>query len=170
MKVRNVLLLSFLALLLISLFQRAGVWFAYRNQMQKAEATLAACFKETFTLVTDAQVNRLPYPEGTVTHIVYAPDSLHLDIEDRQLHYAEQTSAVLQDGYGLPETSLDSLRLTLTAVLQREGVMGSIYIRKLDAATGRTLQTSPAGVPLPDKGIGVLTSPHVLLHPQRASP
>lgn len=167
MKVRNVLLLSFLALLLISLFQRAGVWFAYRNQMQKAEATLAACFKETFTLVTDAQVNRLPYPEGTVTHIVYAPDSLHLDIEDRQLYYAEQTSAVLQDGYGLPETSLDSLRLTLTAVLQREGVTGSIYIRKLDAATGRTLQTSPAGVPLPDKGIGVLTSPRALLHPQK---
>ena len=167
MKVRNVLLLSFLALLLISLFQRAGVWFAYRNYMQKAEATLAACFKETFTLVTDAQVNRLPYPEGTVTHIVYAPDSLHLDIEDRQLYYAEQTSAVLQDGYGLPETSLDSLRLTLTAVLQREGVTGSIYIRKLDAATGRTLQTSPAGVPLPDKGIGVLSSPRALLHPQK---
>lgn len=167
MKVKGILYLSFCALLLISLFQRAGVWFAYRNQMQKAEATLAACFKETFILVTDAQVNRLPYPEGTVTHIVYAPDSLHLDAEGRQLHYAEQTSTVLQDGYGLPETSLDSLRLTLTSILKREGVKGSIYIHKLDAATGRTLQISPAGVPLPDKGIGVLTSPRALLHSQK---
>lgn len=166
MKVRNILYLSFCALLLISIFQRAGVWFAYRNQMQKAQATLDACFKEAFTLVTDAQVNRLPYPEGTVTHMVYAPDSLHLDAEDRQLYYAEQTSAVLQDGYGQPETSLDSLRLTLSAILHREGLEGSLYIRKLDAASGRTLQTAPAGADLPDAtGIGVLTSPRALLHP-----
>lgn len=64
MKIRNILYLSFCALLLISIFQRAGVWFAYRNQMQKAQATLDACFKEAFTLVTDAQVNRLPYPKA----------------------------------------------------------------------------------------------------------
>lgn len=168
MKVKNILYLSVCALLLTSIFQRAGVWFAYRSQMQKADATLDACFKEAFTLATDAQINRLPYPEGTVTHMVYAPDSLQLNIEDRQLYYAEQTSAVLQDGYGLPETSLDSLRLTLSAILHREGLEGSLYIRKLDAATGRTLQTAPAGAALPDTtGIGVLTSPRARLHPQK---
>ena len=42
---------------------------------------------------------------------------------------------------------------------------GSIYIRKLDAATGQTLQTSPAGIALSDQeGIGVLTSPRAFLH------
>lgn len=165
MNVKHILGLSFCTLLLIILFQQAGVWFAYHSQMQKAEAVLAASFKETFILVTDAQVNRLPYAEGTLTHMVYAPDSLHLNDEDRQFYYAEQTSTILQDGYGLPETSLDSIRLTLGRILENERVEGNIYIRKLDAATGQTLQTSPAGITLPDQeGIGILTSPRAFLH------
>lgn len=165
MNVKHILGLSFCTLLLIILFQQAGVWFAYHSQMQKAEAVLAASFKETFILVTDAQVNRLPYAEGTLTHMVYAPDSLHLSDEDRQFYYAEQTSTILQDGYGLPETSLDSIRLTLGCMLENERVEGNIYIRKLDAATGQTLQTSPAGITLPDQeGIGILTSPRAFLH------
>lgn len=165
MNVKHILGLSFCTLLLIILFQQAGVWFAYHTQMQKTEAVLASSFKETFILVTDAQVNRLPYAEGTLTHMVYAPDSLRLNDEDRQFYYAEQTSVVLQDGYGLPETSLDSIRLTLGRILENERVEGSIYIRKLDAATGQTLQTSPAGIALPDQeGIGVLTSPRAFLH------
>lgn len=165
MNVKHILGLSFCTLLLIILFQQTSVWFAYHSQMQKAEAVLAASFKETFILVTDAQVNRLPYAEGTLTHMVYAPDSLHLSDEDRQFYYAEQTSTILQDGYGLPETSLDSIRLTLGRMLENERVEGNIYIRKLDAATGQTLQTSPAGITLPDQeGIGILTSPRAFLH------
>lgn len=165
MNVKHILGLSFCTLLLIILFQQAGVWFAYHSQMQKAEAVLASSFKETIILVTDAQVNRLPYAEGTLTHMVYAPDSLHLNDEDRQFYYAEQTSMVLQDGYGLPETSLDSIRLTLGRILENEGVEGRVYICKVDAATGQILQTSPAGIALPDQeGIGVLTSPRAFLH------
>ena len=95
MNVKHILGLSFCTLLLIILFQQAGVWFAYHTQMQKTEAVLASSFKETFILVTDAQVNRLPYAEGTLTHMVYAPDSLRLNDEDRQFYYAEQTSVVL---------------------------------------------------------------------------
>lgn len=59
MNVKHILGLSFCTLLLIILFQQAGVWFAYHTQMQKTEAVLASSFKETFILVTDAQVNRL---------------------------------------------------------------------------------------------------------------
>lgn len=165
MKVKHILGLSFYTLLLIILFQQAGMWFAYHNQMQKAEAVLSSSFKEAFVLVTDAQENRLPYAEGTVTHMVYAPDSLHLNDEDRQFYYAEQTSTILQDAYGQPEISLDSLRLTLGHILENERMEGSIYIRKLDAATGQTLQVSPAGTILPDQeGIGIVSSPRACLH------
>lgn len=159
MKIKHIVLLSVCTFLLLALFQAAGMSYAYRSQMQKTEATLASAFKNAFTLTTDAQVNRLPYPEGTVTHMVYAPDSLHLEDEDRLLYYAEQTSVVLQDAYGQPEISLDSLRQMLTGFLRYEEVEGSVFIRKFNVHTGCTLQTSPAKADLPHTGIGILTRP-----------
>ena len=167
MKIKHIVLLSVCTFLLLALFQAAGMSYAYRSQMQKTEATLASAFKNAFTLTTDAQVNRLPYPEGTVTHMVYAPDSLHLEDEDRLLYYAEQTSVVLQDAYGQPEISLDSLRQMLTGFLRYEEVEGSVFIRKFNVHTGCTLQTSPAKADLPHIGIGILTSPRAFVHMQK---
>lgn len=167
MKVKHIALLSVCVFLLLAFLQATGISYAYRSQMRKTAATLASTFKSAFTLTIDAQVNSLPYPEGTVTHMVYAPDSLHLDSEGRLLHYAEQTSVVLQDAYGQPEISLDSLRQILTELLRHEEVEGSVFIRKFNAHTGCTLQTSPAKADPPHAGIGILTSPRAFVHMQK---
>ena len=164
MKVKHILSLSVCSLLLLALLQVLCMAYAYRNRMQETQATLASVFKSAFVLTADAQVNRLPYPEGTMTHLVYVPDSLRLSDEDRQLHYAEQTSAVMQDAYGQPPLSADSLRRTLEGLLGHEQVGGNVYVRLLDTRTGRTLQASPAGADIPQGGIGVLTSPRAFVH------
>lgn len=168
MKAKYVIILSVCALLLLAVLQALGTAYAYRSQMRQTEATLATVFKNAFILTVDAQVNRLPYPEGTITHLVYAPDSLHLNDEDRQLHYAEQTSVVMQEGYGQPEIALDSLCRQLTVLLRHEQVEGSVFIRKFDARTGRTLATAPAEAFFaPGIGIGIATSPRAFIHPTK---
>lgn len=167
MKAKHIVLLSVCTLLLLALFQALGTAYAYRSRMHETEATLASVFKNAFMLTVDAQVNRLPYPEGTITHLVYVPDSLHQNDEDRQLYFAEQTSTIMQDAYGQPEISLDSLRRQLAGFLRHEQVEGSVFIRKFDARTGRTLGTSPAGADLPQAGIGILVSPRTFIHQQK---
>lgn len=167
MKVKHITCLSVCALLLLTFFQTMGMTYAYRSQMRKTEKTLASCFKESFCQAVDKQINSLPYPDWTVTHVTYIPYALKLEDEDKFLYIHQQTSAVLQDWYGLPETSIDSLRSILQQTLSQEQVKGSVYVRKLDTRTGKILETSPAEAEIPTSGIGILTSPHAFLHEQK---
>ena len=146
MKARYITALSVGTLVLLLTFQMVGVWYSYQSLMRKSAATLSSCFKATFSQVVDAPLNHLPYPDYTITHLTYVPYISHMNDEDKYLYISQQTSAVLQDYYHLPETSIDTLRLALSDALRREGIEGSVYIRKWDAHSGRQLATSPAGV------------------------
>ena len=168
MKAKYVIAASVFTLLLLVLLQGAGMRYAYTSLMQRSRVSLDACFKQAFCEQADEQVNLLPYPAGTMTHLTYVPDSLHLGEADRLLCYAQQTSTILQDAYRQPAMPLDSLYTKLLRYLGREGIKADIVIRKLDTATGHTLQTVPAGAVLPSSsGIGVLTSPRIFLHQGR---
>ena len=168
MKAKYVIAASVFTLLLLVLLQGAGMRYAYTSLMQRSRVSLDACFKQAFCEQADEQVNLLPYPAGTMTHLTYMPDSLHLGKADRLLCYAQQTSTILQDAYRQPAMPLDSLYTKLLRYLGREGIKADIVIRKLDTATGHTLQTVPAGAVLPSpSGIGVLTSPRIFLHQGR---
>ena len=168
MKARYITVLSVGTLVLLLAFQMVGVWYSYQSLMRKSAATLSSCFKATFSQVVDAPLNHLPYPDYTITHLTYVPYISHMNAEDKYLYISQQTSAVLQDYYHLPETSIDTLRLALSDALRREGIEGSVYIRKWDAHSGHQLATSPAAVDLPARNaIGVLVSPSACLHEPR---
>ena len=168
MKAKYVIAASVCTLLLLVFLQGAGMRYAYTSLMERSRVSFDACFKQAFCEQADEQVNLLPYPAGTMTHLTYVPDSLHLGEADRLLYYAQQTSAILQDAYRQPAMPLDSLYTKLLRYLDHEGVSADIVIRKLDTATGHTLQTVPAGAVLPSSsGIGVLTSPRIFLHQGR---
>ena len=145
MKVRNIIRLSVCTLLLIILFQAAGAGYAYHALKEKTDVALKAAFRKAFDFLVDEQVNALPYPDGTVTHLIYTPtDSIYLQNEELYSFYtSQQTSAILQDAYSQPELSLDALRLELEKELRYDGVEGEITIRKFDTHTGETLQRSP---------------------------
>ncbi len=145
MKVRNIIRLTVCTLLLIILFQAAGAGYAYHTQKEKTDVALKAAFRKAFDFLVDEQVNALPYPDGTVTHLIYTPaDSIYLQNEELYSFYtSQQTSAILQDAYGQAEMSLDALRLELEKELCYDGVEGEITIRKFDTHTGKTLQCSP---------------------------
>lgn len=166
MKVRYIIGLSVCALLLLTFFQAMGITYAYHSQMRKTGETLASCFKESFCQAVDRQINSLPYPDWTITHVTYIPYALKLEDEDKFLYIHQQTSAVLQDWYRLPETSIDSLRSILQQILLQEEVKGSVCVRKLDTRTGKILATSPAEADISASGIGILTSPRAFLHEQ----
>ena len=145
MKVRNIIRLSVCTLLLVILFQAAGAGYAYHALKEKTDVALKAAFRKAFDFLVDEQVNALPYPDGTVTHLIYTPtDSIYLQNEELYSFYtSQQTSAILQDAYSQPELSLDALRLELEKELHYDGVEGEITIRKFDTHTGETLQRSP---------------------------
>ena len=145
MKVRNIIRLSVCTLLLIILFQAAGAGYAYHALKEKTDVALKAAFRKAFDFLVDEQVNALPYPDGTVTHLIYTPtDSIYLQNEELYSFYtSQQTSAILQDAYSQPELSLEALRLELEKELHYDGVEGEITIRKFDTHTGETLQRSP---------------------------
>ena len=143
MKTKTIILLSVCALVI--LFQGVGAGYAYHTLKEKADVALKASFRKAFDTMVDEQVNALPYPDGTVTHLIYTPaDSIYQQDEELFSFYtSQQTSAILQDVYGQPEMSLDSLRLRLESELHYDGVEGDVFVRKLDARTGKTLQRSP---------------------------
>ena len=143
MKTKTIILLSVCALVI--LFQGLGAGYAYHSQKEKADEALKAAFRKAFDTLVDEQVNALPYPDGTVTHLIYTPaDSLYIQDEELFSFYtSQQTSAILQDVYGQPEMSLDSLQRRLESELRYDGVEGKVFIRKFDARTGKTLQSVP---------------------------
>ena len=143
MKTKTIILLSVCALVI--LFQGLGAGYAYHSQKKKADEALKAAFRKAFDTLVDEQVNALPYPDGTVTHLIYTPaDSLYIQDEELFSFYtSQQTSAILQDVYGQPEMSLDSLQQRLESELRYDGVEGEVFIRKFDARTGKTLQSVP---------------------------
>lgn len=146
MKYRNLLRLSIGTLLLIAIVQGIGVGIAYNSLRERTEKTLNECFKKAFNRVVDDQINNLPYPDGTVTHFLYYPvDSTHTyEIEDNAFYISQQSSSILQDYYGLPEISLDSLKLRLEKELWYDGVGGHIAIQKIETTTGKLLQEALA--------------------------
>ena len=141
MKIKTTVWLSVCAL--IVLFQGAGAWYAYRALAEKTDKTLKTGFRKAFDLIVDEQLNALPFPDGTVTHTLLADPAYLQDEEFYSFYTSQQTSAILQDAYGQPEISLDSLRLKLENELRYDGVEGELVIRKFDAHTGETLQRSP---------------------------
>ena len=108
MKIKTTVWLSVCAL--IVLFQGAGAWYAYRALAEKTDKTLKAGFRKAFDTVVDEQLNALPFPDGTVTHTLLADPAYLQDEEFYSFYTSQQTSAILQDAYGQPEISLDSLR------------------------------------------------------------
>lgn len=69
--------------------------------------------KEKLSQAIQTQVNRLPYPDGTIVNLFSVPiDSLYQfkEMEKFRFEGAQQTSAVLQNWYGMPEISLDTLK------------------------------------------------------------
>lgn len=145
MKVKTTILL--VACALVVLFQGVGAGYAYHTLKEKTGVALKASFRKAFDTMVDEQVNALPYPDGTVTHLIYTPaDSIYQQDEELFSFYtSQQTSAILQDVYGRPEMSLDSLRLRLESELRYDGVEGEVIVRKFDARTGQTLQRSAEG-------------------------
>ena len=143
MKTKTIILLSVCALVI--LFQGIGAGYAYHSLKEKAGVALKAAFRKAFDTLVDEQVNALPYPDGTVTHLIYTPvDSLYRQDEELFSFYtSQQTSTILQDAYGQPEMSLDSLRRRLESELRYDGVEGEVSIRKFNARTGETLQCVP---------------------------
>ena len=76
MKTKTIILLSVCAL--VVLFQGIGAGYAYHSLKEKAGVALKAAFRKAFDTLVDEQVNALPYPDGTVTHLIYTPaDSLY---------------------------------------------------------------------------------------------
>ena len=126
MKTKTIILLSVCAL--VVLFQGIGAGYAYHSLKEKAGVALKAAFRKAFDTLVDEQVNALPYPDGTVTHLIYTPaDSLYRQDEELFSYYtSQQTSTILQDAYGQPEMSLDSLRLRLESELRYDGVEGEV--------------------------------------------
>ena len=143
MKTKTMILLLVCAL--VVLFQGIGAGYAYHSLKEKAGVALKAAFRKAFDTLVDEQVNALPYPDGTVTHLIYTPaDSLYRQDEELFSFYtSQQTSTILQDAYGQPEMSLDSLRRRLESELRYDGVEGEVSIRKFDVRTGETLQCVP---------------------------
>ena len=165
MKYKSLLRLSIGTLLLIAIVQGVGVGIAYDSLRKEIKLSLDESFKKAFEGVVDGQVNNLPYPDGTVTHFLYYPvDSTHTVVLDNKSFYlSQQSSAILQDYYGLPEISLDSLKLRLEKELRYDGVEGHIAIQKVEMTTGKILQEVSTAE---DKGWSVLgvTSCQAWLH------
>ena len=144
MKVKIAVWLSVCVLLLIMAVQYACMRYAYDALKEKTLVTLDGSFKKAFGRVVDDQINNLPYPDGTVTHYLYYPiDSTHTyEMEDYSFYISQQSSAILQDYYHLPEISLDSLRQRLEKELRFDGVRGRVTIQKVEVPTGELLQES----------------------------
>ena len=141
MRIKTIIWLAVCALIVV--FQGAGAWYAYRSLEKKTGIALKASFRKAFDLMVDEQLNALPFPDGTVTHTLLADPAYLQDEEFYSFYTSQQTSAILQDAYGCPEISLDSLRLKLENELRYDGVEGEVSIRKFNVHTGETLQRSP---------------------------
>ena len=76
MKTKTIILLSVCAL--VVLFQGIGAGYAYHSLKEKAGVALKAAFRKAFDTLVDEQVNALPYPDGTVTHLIYTPAARRL--------------------------------------------------------------------------------------------
>lgn len=169
MKQKRILWFSIGILLLIGVVQWLGMTYAYNSLREKLEVSLNQSFKKAFGRVVDDQINNLPYPDGTATHLLYYPiDSTHVyEMEDYAFHITQQSSAVLQDYYDQPEVSLDSLRQRLEKELEADGVGGHVAVQKVNVTTGQILQEVPAA---DDRGWTVLgvTSCRAWLHEARS--
>ena len=164
MKVRALILLSIVSLLIIISLQGAGMYYAHRNLMETTRQTLDKCFEKAFIEVVDNQLNRLPLPAGTVTHLIYAPARMRLDEDGFYFHGYQQTSAVLQKIYRLPEISLDSLSAALGSRLHKRDIEADVVIRKFDVNTGETLALTRASLPT---GFRTLTSKQAFLYREK---
>lgn len=145
MKLKNIVILSVIAMVLISAVQQAYIGYRLGAFRSKTEATLDACFQKAFDRAVDEQVNSLPLPEGTVTHLIYIPVTPGETPPEEVFSFytSQQTSAILQDVYGVPEVSPDTLLKSLKKELHDDGVAGRVSLRRFDARTGQTLQVFP---------------------------
>lgn len=137
---------------------------AYRNLMQDTKQTLDRCFEKAFIEVVDNQLNSLPLPAGTITHLIYAPARMKLDNDAFYFRGYQQTSAILQKMYRTPEASLDSLSIALSKRLRKNDVEARVVIRKFDANTGETLALTAAALPT---GFRALTSKQAFLFEEK---
>lgn len=156
--------LSIFALLLIVSLQGVGMYYAHRNLMQATKQTLDKCFEKAFIEVVDHQLNRMPLPAGTVTHLIYAPARMRLSADAFYFHGYQQTSALLQKIYRLPEISLDSLSIALSDRLQKREIEADVVIRKFDVNTGETLALTATAIPT---GFRALTSKQAFLYKEK---
>lgn len=145
MKLKNIVVLSVIVVLLISILQQIYFGYAMGTIRAKTETTLNACFKKAFDRTVDDQVNNLPLPEGTVTHIIYMPvnPGETPEEEDFSFYTSQQTAAILQEVYDT-EIPLDTLLMNLERDLRSDGVDGKVYLRISDVQADTILQMLPA--------------------------
>ena len=116
MKIKSITWFSVCTFMLIMGVQYACIRYALHSLKEETDITLNESFKSAFGQTVNEQLNKLPYADRTLTHIGYAYiDSLGKNSFDRfsiiqkQFIIDQQTSTILQDRYGMPEISMDSL-------------------------------------------------------------
>ena len=134
MKLKSVVTLSVGALLLMAGVQVICTLYAYRSVAAQAEEALDKSFVRAFryTVMDKRERSLSHYPDGTILYFQCVPpdSSYAVDNEKYTFYVAQQESAVLQDYYGLPEISLDTLCMNLENELRHEGISGVLSIVK----------------------------------------
>ena len=147
MKIKSITWFSVCTFMLIMGVQYACIRYALHSLKEETDITLNESFKSAFGQTVNEQLNKLPYADRTLTHIGYAYiDSLGKNSFDRfsiiqkQFIIDQQTSTILQDRYGMPEISMDSLLNNLEKELSSNGVNGMISVLKLDVKSGKEVE------------------------------
>lgn len=154
MKVRTVTFLSVIALISIVVIQLAGMFYACTTRLKDTEIELEKCFWMAYNETVDNIVNNLPYPNGTVVHIAYAPD-LGKERFDRNKFNkvgSQQMALALQTVYGVKEIPLTVMDSVLHNKWRKTGLEGKIAVERFNTRTGEVLESTN-----PDVHPGFLT-------------
>lgn len=141
MKAHNVISFSIVGLLFIVLAQVGGMIYAYHAQMKEAEQLLNKCFRIAFMETVDDIVNTLPYPNGTVVNLIYAPKRMHLDQNEFSFMGSEQTAWIMQKVYKVKEFPLATLDSLLHKKLEHIYIKGKVTIERFNVNTGEILES-----------------------------